>query len=211
MTTVPFSVLAQSGEDDPEEEEEGGDSRDYGGVTAPPCWQPRPPTPGRQVPSWDEYFLAMAKAASLRSRDPHTQCGCVIADARTHHLVATGCNGPPPGIIGDDELDWSRPQKYDLVIHGEANAILHATRADLSGCHLYVTGHPCSQCMRMIAAKRIKRVVYSPLEIKMMDEQEREKSQRIARLCWIDVFEYDEQSKTRRQVIPDPARVIIKD
>lgn len=141
-------------------------------------------TPSREVPSWDDYFLAIADAVRRRSKDPSTQVGCVVADAR-HRVVATGYNGAPPGI-DDAALDWSRPAKYEWVIHSELNALLHAP-GDLTGCTLYVTGTPCSACMRAVAASGIRRVVYSPLEIAMVDEEEREKTLRIAAACGVSL------------------------
>ena len=150
--------------------------------------------PGREVITWDEYLLSLARAASVRSRDPDTQVGCVIADRITHRIVATGYNGPPPGM-DDDLIDWSRPNKYDVVIHAEANAILHATLSDLSNCDLYVTGKPCSACMRLIVAKRIRRVVYTPMLIKMCDEAEWEKTKRIADWCGVGLEEFQINSE----------------
>ena len=34
-------------------------------------------------PSWVEYFTSLALGASMRSKDPKTQVGCVIVDSET--------------------------------------------------------------------------------------------------------------------------------
>ena len=34
-------------------------------------------------PSWVEYFTYLAVGASMRSKDPKTQVGCVIVDSET--------------------------------------------------------------------------------------------------------------------------------
>jgi len=143
--------------------------------------------PPREVVGWDDYFLAIAKTVSIRSKDPDTQVGGVVAD-ENRRIVATGYNGAPAGI-DDAALDWSRPAKYAHTLHAEGNALLNATRANLAGCTLYVTGRPCSTCMLLIAAKGIKRVVFSPMPIHMCDDDEWAKTLRIADLCGIDVEE----------------------
>ncbi len=145
--------------------------------------QPRPP---RQVLPWEDYFLGLAKAASSRSKDPDTQVGCVIVD-HNNNIVSTGYNGPPPG--GDDEaIDWARPHKYDWVLHAEENALLRAPLANLAACTLYVTGHPCPHCMLMIAGKRLRRVVWSPLTIQMCNPDTLALACRIACLYRIEVL-----------------------
>ena len=33
--------------------------------------------------SWDEYFMAVAQLAGMRSKDPHTQVGACIVDRKS--------------------------------------------------------------------------------------------------------------------------------
>ena len=40
------------------------------------------------VISWDEFFMRVALAASMRSKDPNTQVGACIAD--TNHRILGG-------------------------------------------------------------------------------------------------------------------------
>lgn len=111
----------------------------------------------RPVAPWNQYFMRIAEAVATRSKDPFTQVGAVIAD-KYHRILSTGYNGFPPGVEETPEM-WERPFKYQLVIHAEANAILHAKK-DLTGSTLYVTLSPCAECVKLCAGAGVKRVVY---------------------------------------------------
>ncbi len=108
--------------------------------------------------TWEEYFMMLALAASLKSKDPSTQVGAVVIDNKTRKLVSSGYNGFPR-YIDDKKIPQARPDKYLYVVHAELNAILHAQR-ELSDCSLYSTVFPCSECMKAIIQSGIKRVVY---------------------------------------------------
>ena len=41
--------------------------------------------------SWDEYFMAVAKLAGLRSKDPHSQVGCCIVSS-DNKILSIGYN-----------------------------------------------------------------------------------------------------------------------
>lgn len=110
----------------------------------------------RNRPSWDEYFLMIARTVSTRSHDEETQVGCVIVNER-NHIVGTGYNGFPSGAT-DGSLPATRPEKYPYMIHSEANAIANSTQ-NLFGCTLYCTLQPCLECMKLIKSSGIKRVV----------------------------------------------------
>ena len=34
-------------------------------------------------PPWEDYFMCLAVGASMRSKDPKTQVGCVVVDQET--------------------------------------------------------------------------------------------------------------------------------
>ena len=110
------------------------------------------------VPTWLDYFYSMAKVAASRSKDPNTQVGAVIVKDR--HIIATGYNGFAPGVL-ETEKRWSRPEKYERVIHAEINAIAAAAKSGhaTNGAILVCTLFPCSNCCRLIIAAGIKRVV----------------------------------------------------
>ena len=112
--------------------------------------------------SWDEYFMAVAKLAGMRSKDPNTQVGaCIVSDQ--HKILSMGYNGFPLGC-SDDEFPWARvgemtETKYAYVTHAELNAILNY-RGNLEGSRLYVSLFPCNECAKAIIQAGIKTVVY---------------------------------------------------
>lgn len=124
--------------------------------------------PDLDIPNWDSYFMEFAKQAASRSKDPNTKVGAVIVGPN-YDIRSTGFNGFARGVyeqgsaihgsvkkdgdvtglqVVDFSERWERPEKYDWVIHGELNAILHAARNGVSceNCVLYVTHPPCMSC-----------------------------------------------------------------
>ncbi len=103
---------------------------------------------------WEEYAIALAQSASLRSEDPYVQVGAVVL--RSDWSVAgVGYNGAPAGI----EIDWSdRDDRRKRVIHAEINALRYV-RPD-EGHILACTLLPCSACVQTIAAHGIKHILY---------------------------------------------------
>jgi len=111
----------------------------------------------RTVEWWDEWFLGMASYISSASKDPSTQCGCVIVRPNKKP-VSWGWNGFPQGIKDDERLK-DREAKYSLMVHAEQNAILNA-KDSLYGCVLYCYPFPpCDRCATSIIQVGIKRVV----------------------------------------------------
>lgn len=113
---------------------------------------------------WDLRFLALAEFISKWSKDPSTKVGAVIVDP-LDRVVSLGFNGLPRHVSDflPDRLQ-NRSTKYEMVIHGDVNAILFAQRS-LVGCTMYT--HPCAPCSRcasIIAQSGITRVVALSLE-----------------------------------------------
>jgi len=104
---------------------------------------------------WDRRHLGMAKQVATWSKDVSTRVGSRVVDPR-NRVIAEGFNGPPRGVTDDPSI--SREQKLRRTIHAEKNVLLFAQR-DLTGCTMYVTHHPCSQCAALIAQSGIARVV----------------------------------------------------
>ncbi len=124
--------------------------------------------PGKRsnVISWDEFFMRVAIAASLRSKDPNTQVGACIASP-DHRILSVGYNGTPSGI-DDDAFPWADEDgdplhdKHNYVIHAEANALLNyrGSLQDLQKGTVYVTLFPCQECAKMLIQAGIGEVVY---------------------------------------------------
>lgn len=114
--------------------------------------------------SWDEYFMGVAILSAMRSKDPVTQVGACIVDAR-NKIVGIGYNGLPAGI-SDDEMPWAIREgdysqtKYAYSCHAELNAILNKNSSDLLGCKLYAVVFPCNECAKAIIQSGIREVFY---------------------------------------------------
>jgi len=121
-------------------------------------------------PSWDAYFMALAKLAASRSTCLSRPAGCVIV--RDKQVISSGYNGSMPGVphCSDDGECYRRKimikgaEKYDFCrsIHAEANAIALAAKEGLSlnGSTAYMTLFPCFSCIKLIVRAGIKEVVY---------------------------------------------------
>jgi dCMP deaminase len=127
-------------------------------------------------PSWDEYFLLIAKLVSTRSTCNSRPTGAVLVKDR--QILATGYNGSMPGAphcidqtMPDGSpychrraLQVSDADKYNFcrASHAEANAIAQAARhgVAIKGATLYVTLEPCYVCIKLLATAQIDRVFY---------------------------------------------------
>lgn len=113
--------------------------------------------------SWDEYFMNIAREVAKRSKDPSSQNGCVIVDAK-RRPISFGYNGL---IQGADESKMTlseRPMKYYFAVHSEMNALIFA-RASVEGCTLYTGIASCENCLKHCLQAGIKRIVYENLRV----------------------------------------------
>lgn len=115
--------------------------------------------------SWDEYFMAVAKLSSMRSKDPSTQVGACIV-SKDNRILSIGYNGAPNGF-SDERFPWGREgenlnTKYPYVCHGEMNAVLNyrGSKKDLENSKIYVDLFPCNECAKIIIQSGIKEVIY---------------------------------------------------
>lgn len=132
-------------------------------------------------PSWDEYFLKLAKDISLRSNCSRRKVGAIIT--KDKHIIATGYNGTPQGTKNCFNGGCPRCNKEHktgegldecLCVHAEQNAICQSAKhgnAIDGGC-IYITCSPCLTCLKLIINAGIKRVVFSEWYRKF-NEQER--------------------------------------
>jgi dCMP deaminase len=109
---------------------------------------------------WDRRFVALARAVSEWSKDPSTRTGAVVVDGH-RRILSLGYNGFPVGVRDDERLT-DREAKYRLIVHADLNAIYTAARLGLSlvGATMYLTGHPCNECMKGIIQVGIRRVAW---------------------------------------------------
>jgi len=123
-----------------------------------------PAEPGRiympaQVDNWNEYFLYVAKAVSIKSKDPKCPVGAVIV-SEDNVILATGFNGLARGVHDDDEILLDADEKLRVICHAENNAIMNAARVGcrLLGSTIYVTKFPCLACCNAIIQAGMKRI-----------------------------------------------------
>lgn len=116
---------------------------------------------GKNLNSWDQYFVNLAMTVSTKSKDPSTQVGAVIV--KNKRIISTGYNGFPPGIDDSQERLSNREIKYQYICHAEINALsqcsLHGVSCNGATIFTYPFG-PCKDCIKSIIVSGIKRVVY---------------------------------------------------
>lgn len=128
------------------------------------------PTDAFKRPSWDEYFMFLAKVAASRSTCLSRPVGAILVLDR--QILVTGYNGSMPGAphcLDDGQcfkrkVQSSGHDKYDFcrASHAEANMMAQAARHGITvkGATLYTTLMPCYTCTKLVAVAGIKEVVY---------------------------------------------------
>lgn len=111
-----------------------------------------------------DYWLRRAEGYAAFSPDPSTKCGAVIVN---NGLVGLGWNDFPKGLIKDvvqtPERWNNRELKYQLVVHAELNALLHAGHHAKGGTlfnHPPGCGPSCDRCAAAVIQAGIVRIVY---------------------------------------------------
>lgn len=119
-------------------------------------------------PSWDKYFLEIAKLVSTRSTCLRRQVGAILV--KDKRILSTGYNGAPTGLKHCDEVGCLREkekvpsgQRHELcrALHAEMNALLQACSYGINpkGATLYSTNQPCILCAKMLINAGIQKVV----------------------------------------------------
>ena len=120
-------------------------------------------------PSWDDYFLELADAASRRATCDRGKSGCVIV--RDKQVLATGYVGSPSGLPHCDEAghlmkkmvqeDGTISEHCVRTVHAEQNAICQAAKRGVSieGATIYQRMTPCRTCAMLLINCGITRVV----------------------------------------------------
>jgi dCMP deaminase len=121
-------------------------------------------------PSWDEYFMAIARVVASRSNCVKRKVAAVITLDR--RLISTGYNGTPRGVRNCNEGGCPRCNSFAeggtrldecLCSHGEENAITQAAYHGVAvrGGTIYTTFCPCLICTKMIINSGLAEVVYN--------------------------------------------------
>jgi dCMP deaminase len=121
-------------------------------------------------PSWDEYFMAIARVVAARSNCVKRKVAAVITLDR--RIVSTGYNGTPRGTRNCNEGGCPRCNGFAeggtrldecLCSHGEENAITQVAYhgSAIRGGTIYTTFSPCLICTKMIINSGLEEVVYN--------------------------------------------------
>lgn len=134
-------------------------------------------------PSFEEYYLNIAKAVSERSTCLRRHYGAVIV--KDNRIVSTGYNGSASGEVNccdrgvckREELKIPHGERYEMceAVHAEQNAILQASASEMKNAVMYVYGYDCIEdrmcsgkackmCNRFIRNSGIRMVVISDPE-----------------------------------------------
>lgn len=121
-----------------------------------------------QRPSWDEYFMDIAKTVAERATCDRGRSGCVIA--KNKQILVSGYVGAPKGLPHCDEVghqmktvtheDGKQTKHCVRTTHAEQNAISQAAKLGVAidGATLYCKMTPCAVCAKMIINSGIKKV-----------------------------------------------------
>ena len=130
---------------------------------------------------WDKRFMQMTEQIGTWSScfQENRKVGAIIV--KDKRIIATGYNGAPRGRVNcttvgrcmRDELGIPRGERYEMCrsVHAEANAIINASREQMIGATIYMTGIDsktgqllpdvcsCMMCKRLIINAGIETVV----------------------------------------------------
>jgi len=120
-------------------------------------------------PTWENYFIEIAKMVATRSTCLRRKTGAVIV--REKRILTTGYNGAPSGIRHCDEAGCLREslsipsgERHELCrgLHAEQNAILQAALhgVSLRDAEIYTTHEPCIVCAKMLINVGIRKIYY---------------------------------------------------
>lgn len=113
-------------------------------------------------PSWNSYFMSLARAAATRATCPRRRVGAVIV--RDRAILSTGYNGAPSGAPHCDDAGCLMIEGHcQGTVHAEANAVAQAARNGVSvkGAYVYVTLKPCFGCLKLLASAGIEGVYFA--------------------------------------------------
>lgn len=124
------------------------------------------------------YYLDIAETVAARGTCLRRNFGAIIV--KNDQIISTGYVGAPRGrkncsdigVCTRERLGVPRGERYELCrsVHAEANAIIHASRTDMTDATLYLVGkeidgayvegaNPCAMCKRLIINAGIAKVV----------------------------------------------------
>ena len=118
--------------------------------------------PALHRPSWDEYFMNIARAVASRSTCSRRSVGALVV--KDKRILATGYNGAPAGLRHCDHTNGAdmRDGHCARSTHAEQNAIVQAAKygTPIDGATVYCTDQPCLTCAKLLVNAGARRVVF---------------------------------------------------
>jgi len=110
------------------------------------------------INSFHHYYMNICEVVKLKSKDT-TKVGVVLVSIKNNKIISTGYNGPCSSF-DDSNIDWKdREFVHSIVIHAEANSLLYAD-SKFEDAILYTTLSPCLNCLKLISATHIKKIIF---------------------------------------------------
>lgn len=112
---------------------------------------------------WDRRYMSFAVEVASWSKDPSTQCGCVIVKPNGK-VFSVGYNGFPQGHPDLPEHYADREYKYKHIKHAEINALEGVLEGTLTNHTVFVHPLPtCEVCGMQLLRAGVSRVVFPEL------------------------------------------------
>ena len=117
-------------------------------------------------PTWDDYFLNIAKEIAKRSTCPRASVGTVIV--KNNRILSTGYNGSAQGEPHCKDVGCLMENgRCQRAIHAETNAVAQAAKfgVAINGATLYYwdslnrTAESCIKCSQVMKAAGIIKIV----------------------------------------------------
>lgn len=117
---------------------------------------------GAARPTWDEYFMEIARSVATRATCPRASVGAVLT--RDRRILTTGYNGAPRRVGHCTEVGCLMVDGHCLrATHAEANAIVQGALhgVSLEAATAYCTHQPCAACSKLLISAGVRRIVYA--------------------------------------------------
>ncbi len=138
----------------------------------------------KERPSWDEYFMTIAKEVATRSTCLRRHVGAILV--KDKRILATGYNGAPKkiehcAITGciREQMNIPSGERHEIcrALHAEQNALLQAATygVKIEGATVYCTTQPCVMCAKMLINVGVKKIYVlesypDPLALSLLEE-----------------------------------------
>lgn len=116
-------------------------------------------------PSWEVYFLRMARLVATRATCPRRRVGAVLV--RDDRILATGYNGAVRGAPHCEDAGCLLVRNGDREscvrsVHAETNALLQCALNGVSSRDsiMFCTDFPCVSCAKALVQAGVREIVY---------------------------------------------------